>query len=121
MISNACVLSNLSVILSDDAGGILEAIKIHLVCFKLLLPALEHWNIGFPYHVGKFLVFVELKHNSIDKLHDYNNVLVMLSGFIFAISSYLGDKTLSALSMKDCELTLRFLLQHFLHVNNILF
>ena len=53
--------------------------------------------------MGEFLVSVELKHESLDELQNYNNVLVSLNGFIFVTPSQLGKKTISALSVKDCE------------------
>ena len=53
--------------------------------------------------MGEFLVSVEHKHDSIDKIQNSNNVLVRLDGFIFDIPSQLGEKTLSTLSVKNCE------------------
>ena len=54
----ACVLSDWALILGDDAPGILEALKILLVCFKFSLPALEHWHISLPHCVGKLIVSI---------------------------------------------------------------
>ena len=71
--------------MGDDACGILEALKILLICFKFLLPASEHGNIGFPHHLGKFLIYIELKHDSLDELQNFNKILVPLDVFIFAI------------------------------------
>ena len=90
VVYKAYVLYNWDVILGDDALGILEYLKILLVCFKFSLPALEHWYIGFPHCVGKLLFSIELKHASLDKIQHFNKVLVMINGFIFTISPNLG-------------------------------
>ena len=96
-------LFNWSIILIDDARGILKELKILLVGFKGMLPALEHLHLGFPHFMGEFLVSVKLYHEFLDELQHFNKILVTLYGFIFDISSKLGDKTLSALSMNNCE------------------
>ena len=86
-----------------------------------MLPALEHSHVGFPHHMGEFLVSVELYHKSLDELHHSNKILDTLYGFIFSIPSQLGYKTLSALSVKNCERHFHILFQHFLSVNNFYF
>ena len=82
----------------DDARGIFEALKILLVGFKGMLPALEHLHVGFPHCMGEFLIPVELYHESVDDIQHSNKILVSLYGFIFDILSQLGDKTLVASS-----------------------
>ena len=57
-------LSNWSIILSVDARGILEALKILLVCIKFLLYASEHWQVCFPHRMVDLRVAVKLKHDS---------------------------------------------------------
>ena len=52
VVDKAHVLSKSSVKLNDDARAVLEPLEELLVCLKFLLPALEHWHIGFPYHMG---------------------------------------------------------------------
>ena len=105
----------------DDARGILEALKILLVYFKCMLPALEHLHLGFPHRMGEFLVSVEIYHESLDELHHSNKILVTLYGFIFAIPSLIGDKALSSLSVNNCECHFHILLHHLLSVNKCLF
>ena len=103
VVYKARVLSDWTVILSDVTCDILELLKILLVCFKFMLPASEHLQVGFLHHVVEFLVSVELKHDSLDELQSSNNVLVALDVFIFAISSQLVKNNLSALSLKNCK------------------
>ena len=83
-----------------------------------MLPALEHLHLGFPHRMGEFLVPVELYHESLDEIQHSNKILVTLYGFIFAIHYQLGDKTLSALSVNNCERHFHILFQHFLSVNH---
>ena len=83
-----------------------------------MLPALEHLHVGFPHRMGEFLVPVELYHESLDEIQYSNEILVTLYGFIFAIPSQLGDMTLSALSVNNCERHFHILFQHFLSVNH---
>ena len=71
--------------------------------------------------MGEFLVSVKLKHDYFDELQHSNNVLVKLNGFITVISSQISNKTLSALSVKDCEQSLQVIFQYFLSVNELLF
>ena len=68
--------------------------------------------------MGKLLVSIELKHDSLDDINHFNNVLVMLYGFIFAIPYQLGEKTLGALPLKNHEGPFQILFQNFLSVNN---
>ena len=84
-------------------------------------PESEHWHIGFPHRMGEFLVSVELKHDFLDELQHSNNVLFTLHGLIFYILSHIGEKTLSALSVKYFELPFQVLFQYLLSVNEFLF
>ena len=102
----------------DDARGILKELKILLVGFKGMLPALEHLHVGFPHRMGEFLVPVELYHESLDEIQHSNKVLVTLDGFIFSIPYQLGENTLSSLSVKSCECPFQVLFQYLLSVNN---
>ena len=86
-----------------------------------MLPASENWHIGFPYLVGKFIFSIKLKHDSLDELQYSNNVLVTLDGFIFAIPYQIGENNLSALSVKDCERSFKFLFQNLLSINNFIY
>ena len=58
--------------------------------------------------MGEFLVSAELKDDYLDELQHSNNALVALIIFIFAIPFQLVKKTLSSLSVKDCELPFQF-------------
>ena len=113
----ARVLSHWAFIFIDDSCVIIEVIKILLVHFKFLLPTLEHWRIDFPHRVGEFLVSAELKHDSLDEIQYYNNVLVTIVGFIFSIPSQIGEKNLRALYVKNCECQFHILFQNFLSVS----
>ena len=70
--------------------------------------------------MGEFLFFVKLKHESLDELQYSNIVLVTLDGFISAILSKLGDNTLSALSVKNCEHPFQIIFQRLLSVNYLI-
>ena len=66
--------------------------------------------------MGEFLVSVELKHDSLDEIKHYNNILVMLDGFMFSLSPHIGKNTLYSLSTKNCKLPFRVIFQHFVSV-----
>ena len=53
--------------------------------------------------VGKFLVPVKLKHDSLNELQHLNYVSGALDGFIFSDPPQLGKKSLSALPVKGCK------------------
>ena len=71
--------------------------------------------------MDKFLVTVELKHDSLDELQYFNYVFVALEVFIFDIPPQLDEEILSALSVKDCKHPFYILFQNFLSVNKFLY
>ena len=71
--------------------------------------------------MDEFLAYVELKHESLDELHHSNNVLFTIDGFISDIPYQIGEKTLSELSVNNCECAFQVLLQNLLSVNDFIY
>ena len=97
VVYKAHVLSDWSVILDDDSRGILEALEELLVCLDFMLPSLEHQHVGLPNPVSQFLVPVKLEHDSLDKLQNFNDILVTLNELIIHVFPQLGEETICAL------------------------
>ena len=71
--------------------------------------------------MGKFLVSVKLKHDSLDELQNSNNALVTLGGLIFDIPYHIGKNTISSLSVNNHEHPFQVLLQNLLYVNELFY
>ena len=121
VVYNSHTLSNWAIILGDDTRIILEALKIILICLKYMLPASKHWNKGFQHCVGRFLVSIKLKHESLDDIKNLNKTLVSLDVFIFDISPHLVKETLSKLYLKDCKLRFIVLFRNLLSVKKLIY
>ena len=71
--------------------------------------------------MGRFLVSIKLKHESLDDIKNLNKTLVSLDVFIFDIPPHLVKETLSKLYLKDCKLRFIVLFRNLLSVKKLIY